>query len=121
MNPNTKNIVAWVLTAMVAFMMIKAGGTKLIGHEVEVARFTKWGFPIWFMYMIGSLEVAGGIGLFIPKLRTLTIIGIIGIMLGAIYTHIFLDNHPTHIGGAVLVSVLSIAVFALRKGEHVSA
>ncbi len=115
MDAKTKNIIAWVATAMVAYMMTKAGILKLISHEVEVTRFIKWGFSDWFRYMIGALEVLGAIGLFVPKLRTPAIFGIIGLMIGAIYTHVILDNNPTHIGGACFVILLSVVVLMLRK------
>ncbi len=115
MDAKTKNIVAWIVTAMMAFMIIKAGVVKLMDNPMQVANFVKWGYPDWFMYLIGGLEVLGGIGLFIPKTRTLAIYGIIGIMLGAIYTHIIVDGHPTHIGGAVAVSVLGIVILMLRR------
>lgn len=117
MDAKTKNIVAWVLTAMMAFMIIKAGAVKLLNNPMQVANFVKWGYPDWFMYLIGGLEVLGGVGLFIPKTRTLAIFGIIAIMLGAIYTHIIIDGNPTHIGGATVVSILGIAIIMLRKGE----
>ena len=117
MDAKTKNIVAWVVTAMMAFMIIKAGGLKLMNHSDQAGNFVKWGYPDWFMYLIGGLEVLGGIGLFIPKTRTLAIFGIIGIMLGAIYTHVIVDGNPTHVGGAVAVSVLGIVILMLRKGE----
>ena len=115
MDAKTKNIIAWIATAMVAYMMTKAGVLKLISHEVEVTRFIKWGFSDWFRYLIGGLEILGAIGLFIPKLRTPAIFGIIGLMIGAIYTHVVLDNNPTHIGGASAVILLGIVILMLRR------
>ena len=98
-------------------MVLKAGIVKLIAHESQVISFARWGYPDWFMYLIGGLEVAGVIGLFIPKLRSLAIFGIIGIMLGAMYTHIVVDNMPTHLGGSIAVTIIGIAILVLRKGE----
>ena len=73
---------------LLAIAFIMSGGMKLTGPEEMVANFTRWGYPSWFMYAIGALEVAGGIGLLIPSLAGLAATGLVVIMLGAVGTHL---------------------------------
>jgi len=40
----------------------------------------------WFRYMVGTLELAGGIDLLIPRLAGLAALGLTGVMVGATYT-----------------------------------
>lgn len=81
-----KNIVSWVLAAVLGAMFLLAGAGKLGGGATEM--FTGWGYPAWFATLIGISEVLGGIGLLIPRTRRLAIMGLTVIMLGAAYTHV---------------------------------
>lgn len=53
--------------------------------------FAHWGYPPWFATLIGVLELAGALGLLIPKATRYAILGLTVIMFGAAYTH--LANH----------------------------
>lgn len=67
--------------------------------------FLHWGYPPWFATLIGVLELAGGVGLLIPRLTRYAILGLTLIMFGAAYTH--LANHE---GIQVLRPVIFLAV-----------
>jgi uncharacterized membrane protein YphA (DoxX/SURF4 family) len=67
--------------------------------------FLHWGYPRWFATLIGVLELAGGVGLLIPKVTRYAIPGLSLIMFGAAYTH--LANHQ---GIQVLRPVIFLAV-----------
>jgi uncharacterized membrane protein YphA (DoxX/SURF4 family) len=60
-------ITIWTLSGLVALALIGAGGGKLAGVPVMVEMFDKVGLGQWFRYFTGLLEVAGGIGLLIPR------------------------------------------------------
>lgn len=115
MNANTKNIIAWVVTAAIAFMIGSAGVMKLMGVEDLVQNFQKWGYSDIFRYAIGGFEVAGVIGLFIPSVRKLAAMGIIGLMIGAVYTHMSNGEPFSANGAAIIVMALCGLFIWLRK------
>jgi putative oxidoreductase len=102
MKHNTPRIVAGLL----ALIFILSGGAKLAGLEFEIEAFTRWGYPLWFMYLAGTLEVAGGIALLIPRLSALAAAGMAVFMTGAVATHV------AHAEWGMLVLALAIMTLA---------
>ncbi|MDH3495059.1 MAG: DoxX family protein [Acidobacteriota bacterium] len=79
-------VLSWVFAVLLAILFLLAGAGKLGGGATEM--FAKWGYPSWFAIFIGVAEVAGAIGLLIPRLTRLAIIGLTILMIGAAYTHV---------------------------------
>ena len=102
MNNNAIRIVSWIL----ALIFLLSGGAKLVGLEFEIEAFTRWGYPLWFMYLAGALEVAGGIALLVPRLSALASAGLAAFMIGAVATHV------VHAEWARLVVALAIMLTA---------
>jgi uncharacterized membrane protein YphA (DoxX/SURF4 family) len=84
------NIVLWILQILIALLFLFSGGVKLVG---PLDQFVK-GMPPWltpdFLRFIGVCEVAGGLGLILPRLlrikpglTPLAAVALIGIMIGA--------------------------------------
>ena len=119
MNTNTKNIIAWIATVLLALLFLGTGGMKLMGGESIVKQFAAWGYPSWLRSAIGGLEIAGAIGLFVPKLRSLAIYGLIGIMVGAIYTHVVKEGLPQDSITAVGAILLGVVVLQMRKFDPI--
>ena len=65
--------------------------TKFLPEFGWVGRFAGWGYPAWFVPVIGSLELLGVIGLWVPRARQGAVALLAAIMLGAIYTNV---THP---------------------------
>lgn len=86
MNEKTKTVVTWVLSIALAALFLIGSLPKLMGEAV--AQFADWGYASWFSYLIGAAELAGALGLLIPKLARWAALGLIVVMLGAAYTHI---------------------------------
>ena len=114
MSPKVKNILAWILTAIMTFQLGMAGFFKVIAHEDWVNNFSRWDYPLWFMYVIGVLQLAAVVGLYIPKTRIWAAMGIIGLMIGAFATHM-MNGETTSIGGSIGLIVMSAAFIWLRK------
>ena len=53
-----------------------------------VELFDKVGLGQWFRYLTGLLEVAGGIGLLIPRYAFYAALLLVIVMIGAIITHV---------------------------------
>ncbi len=80
-------IALWVLQVLVGvFFIVASGAPKLFGEATAVSMFTQIGLGQWFRYLVGVLEVAGGIGLLVPRLAGLAALGLLGVMVGAVIT-----------------------------------
>ncbi|SMG48010.1 DoxX-like family protein [Marivirga sericea] len=112
MNSKTKNIIGWILAVVLALAFVMAGGVKLSGQAEMIQNFEKWGLPIRAMYLIGGAEILGAIGILIPKTRFLAVLGLLGLMLGAIGTHLL--NGEAFIPPLVLLILLG-ALTWIRK------
>jgi putative oxidoreductase len=86
----TMNIALWVLQIGAAGMFLVVGFFKLSGDPRMVGLFDAIGVGQWFRYVTGSLEVLGAILLLIPRLSGLGALLLVGVMLGAVATHLFI-------------------------------
>lgn len=101
----TANIVIWILAGLTAVLFLLSGTPKLIDPG-WVNRFENWGYSMWFLYVIAVLEIAGAIGLLIPRLASYAACGLIVIMFGAMYTHI------TH-GQGILWNIIYVVILSV--------
>lgn len=79
-----KVIATWILSGLIALAMIMAGGSKLSGAEEQVKGFAAMGYPVWFLYATGIIEVVGGILLLIPKTAVFGVLLLGATMVGAV-------------------------------------
>ncbi len=83
-----KHVIQTSLWILLGLLFLFAGGEKLwdpVGHAEE---FAHWGYPLWFVYVTGIIEVVGGIALFIPTGRFIGVILLSVTMVGASMTHL---------------------------------
>jgi putative oxidoreductase len=83
----------WVLTGILVLVFLAAGGNKLADTASAIQQFSDhFGLPGWLAVVIGLCEVAGAIGLLIPRFSKLAAAGLSVIMLGAAGSHIRADD-----------------------------
>ena len=105
-------IILWILSGLAALAFLGAGGSKLAGVPAMVAVFEQVGLGQWFRYVTGLLEVAGAIGLLIPRFAFYAAVLLSAVMVGAIIGHL------TVIGGspvAPLVLLIMTATIAYLR------
>ena len=96
----TQNV-AYVL----ALFFLLSGIAKLAGLEFEVEAFKRWGYSMEFMQLAGTLEVAGALGLLIPRLTTLAAACLAVFMSGAVGTHLIHVEIPmASIAGGIMLA-----------------
>lgn len=106
------NIALWVVQVGVAAMFLMAGYSKLSGDAQMVGMFQAIGIGQWFRYLTGSLEILGGILLFIPAFSGLGGLLLTGVMAGAVATHLFiLGGNPT----MAIVLLIASALIAIGR------
>jgi putative oxidoreductase len=103
-----KRWLPWLLQVPLALVFLVASYRKLTGDAVPVETFAQLGLGEWFRYFTGVLELLGGIGLLVPRVASLAAVGLAGIMIGAVLTHLFVIG-----GSAVLALVFLIALLAI--------
>lgn len=108
----TLNRVLWAAQILLALFMIFASGLpKIFGVEFAVQIFDQIGIGQWFRYLVGALEVAGGIGLLIPRLAGLAALCLVGLMIGATITNLGIidlaSSAPMSIGLGVVFAVIA--------------
>lgn len=88
MSPSTRNIIAWVLQVLLGLFFIFAGFNKLRDLPATIGMFGNLGLPSVLAYVVGGAELLGGIGLLVPRLTRLAAMGLLIIMMGAVFMHI---------------------------------
>jgi putative oxidoreductase len=122
-----------VVQGLLGLIMMGAGSAKIIGIDLAKKDFERYGYPEWFRYVTGGIEVIGGLGLLVglvvaPILAVLGGLLIIATMTGAILTHLFRVDDPLWrlvgpaiylIAGLIVTSsrVLDLVLAIVRPGE----
>lgn len=73
---------------LLALFFFYAGGSKLASPDAHIEAFVRWGYPVWFLYMTGLVEVAGAVLLLAPTVRFYGAALLACTMLGATVTHL---------------------------------
>lgn len=106
------NILLWILQVPMAVSFLFASVTKFTALPLAVESFDTIGFGPWFMYFIATVELAGAVGLLIPRLTGLAALGLSLLLAGAIVTQfIFFTPASALTPAAYLVPVAVIAWF----------
>ena len=88
--PRALTIMLWLLQILLALQYAGGGWLKLSGAPVMVDMFAAIGAGQWFRVVVGALEIAGAVGLVIPRLAGLAALGLSGLLVGAIATNLFI-------------------------------
>ena len=83
------NIALWVLQVLLALMFVMAGLSKVFGDQTMVEMFATIGIGQWLRYLVGALEIAGAVGVLIPRLSGPAALGLGCLMVGATLTNLF--------------------------------
>ena len=93
-------------------MLLFSSMSKLGGMPGWEDSFLVWGYTKSFMIVVGIIELALSIMIFVPKTRKPGLIGLVILMIGALFTHITNDQYE-EIYTAVFLLVLASCSFAL--------
>ena len=85
-----QTLALWILQAILIFMFAVGGLMKLGSAHSMVHMFGQIGAGQWLRYLIGSLELAGAVGLLIPALAGLAALALGALMVGASITNAFI-------------------------------
>ena len=111
-----RNASSWLLLILVAALFAMSGIFKLTGGAADM--FAAWGYPAWFAIFIGVAELAGAVGLLIPKTTRWAVYGLSVIMAGAAYTHLAHNESAQIIRPALFALVMWTALFLRRMAAR---
>ncbi len=109
-----KKYASALLYCLPALAFFAAGSAKLAGVPQVVKPFVDMGLPAIFGLIIGLCEIAGAIGLIVPRTRLLAAMGLIAIMAGAIGYHLSFGE-PSAVPAFVLLVLLVATIWQARK------
>jgi putative oxidoreductase len=112
--PRWQTYALYALMALLTLAFLASGGTKLAGAQMNVDNFTRWGYPLWFMYLTGLIEVGCALLLWPRKTRLIGALGLVATMVGAVLTHLT-HGEAAMIGApVVLLGLAAIVAWANR-------
>lgn len=111
----------WVLQILMGvFFVVASAAPKFWGDPYAVQIFTEIGAGQWFRYFIGAVELAGGIGLMVPRLAGPAAVGLMALMVGAAYTQAVVLDQPVMVTTPAIIFVLA-AVIAWGRRASIAA
>jgi putative oxidoreductase len=106
----------WTLQVLLALMFVVASGApKLFGDAYAVRLFTELGTDPWMRILVGVLEVAGGIGLLIPRLAALAASCLVALMVGATAAQLFFLSEGFWYTPVILGVLLGVVAWGRRS------
>jgi len=122
-----REVLIWVPTLLLVAMFLNAGFRKFPENGGWAWAFRNYGYPLWFRYLIGVVEVAAALMLLVPRTAAYGAATIIAVMIGAIGTVLItLDRVPMQglVTPAICIVVASIVLamrWSRRQLLHVAA
>ncbi len=119
----TSRTISWIARIGAAAILLQTLLFKFTGHSDSVMLFTMLGVEPWGRIGSGVMELILSVLLLVPRTAWLGALGSLGVMSGAILSHLtILGINFNHDGGklfalAVITFVLSAVVLYLHRAE----
>ncbi|MEM7118849.1 MAG: DoxX family protein [Chloroflexota bacterium] len=114
-NINWKRIGLILVLGFLTLIIGFSGVSKLAGMEEWLVEWERYGYPLWFMYAIGVLQVIGSIMIWIPKTRFWGAALFAVIMIGAAFTHISIGEFLPITQNAILLALSAYVMWINRE------
>ena len=113
------SMLLWVAQILLAvFFVGVAVAPKLSGSHQSVHEFALIGAGQWFRYFVGTVELAGAIGLLTPWLAGLAAAGLAADMAGATITNATVLRNTTFASNVWLTLILFVITALLAYGRR---
>ena len=114
-------IIYWVSTLWLALGMTSTGIVQLIHTKEEVDLFTRIGYPIYFLTILGIWKLLGVIAVLFPKfplVKEWAFAGFFFAMSGAILSHVANGSGAMDYFGPILLIVLTVVSWYFRPADR---
>jgi uncharacterized membrane protein YphA (DoxX/SURF4 family) len=110
-----KSVGLWVATILATLAFLGSGASKLAGAASQAEHFAHWGYPGWFLYVVGASELVGALLLIVPRTAVFGALVLGSVMVGAVGTHLSAGEGPLAIPALVLLSLVSLVGWTRRE------
>jgi putative oxidoreductase len=112
--PSFRRPLPVTLRILLSLGFLAAALTKFLPHSGWQERFAAWGYPVWFVPVIGSLEIFGVLGLWVPRVSQQAMILLAIVLLEASYANL---SHPPIMQAVrpILFLILLAALFVTQR------
>ena len=114
----------WVPTVLLGALFVMQGIMKLQPGSPWPSMFERWGYPAGFHWVVGAIELLGGLLLFVPRLAGYAAVALGTVMVGAFLTHLVHTEIPgiiaTFVFASVLVMLARVRLTRWRSRAHVA-
>lgn len=114
----------WTAQVLIFVAFTLFGSMKLFMPVEQLAAMWKWpgAVPVWFLRLMGIIDIAGGIGVFLPaitriqpRLMVLAALGCVMLQICAIIFHVFRGEFPALPLNFVLLALVSFILWGRGK------
>jgi putative oxidoreductase len=105
----------WVLRGLLAAVFLMSGVPKWLGDDATTATFAELGAGQWLRYVIGTVEIAGAIGLLIPSFVGLAALALLGVMAGAALSEATVLEDGNPVAPTILFALAAIVAWYRRE------
>ncbi|MDH3272252.1 MAG: DoxX family protein [Gemmatimonadota bacterium] len=106
----------WLLTVVMALLLGAAGAAKFVQPDMWTGLFAGWGYPAWFSYVTGALEMGGAVVLLVPRFATYAAALLMVVMIGAAATVTL--NPGEMVATPALVNLVGLAIVAWARRDR---
>ena len=110
-DPEGGGKLTFVLGSLLALVFLGAGIGKLAGASFIVDSFIRWGYPYWFVYPVGLIEIVGAAGLMARNLSFHASAALGFVMLVAFGTHISAEQYGMALAPLLLLLGLAFITY----------
>ncbi|WP_329416620.1 DoxX family protein [Streptomyces sp. NBC_00704] len=104
-----------VQVLLALFYVIASALPKLIANSYAVDSFDRIGWGATGMYVIGALELAGGIALLIPALQSVAAVALSALMVGAFVVQMVVFDGENAATPLILIVPLALIAWVRRS------
>lgn len=104
----------WVLQVLLAVVYAFSAFGKLTAEAQNVAGFEAMGLGTTGMYLVGALELAGAIAMFVPRLTGLAALCFVALMIGAVVLTLAIGGGALAVIPAVVGLVAAVVAWGRR-------
>lgn len=117
-----KLIIYWISTALLSFGMLASGLSQIFHAKAMVDLIVPLGYPLYFLYIIGSWKVLGVIAILVPGFKLVkewAYAGFFFVMTGALVSHLASgDESVKEIIGPFMQTIFIILSWYFRPADR---
>jgi len=115
-------IIYWIATALFCFGMLASGLQQVLHTKAMIDLVTPLGYPVYFLYIIGTWKILGVIAILVPGFKLLkewAYAGFFFVMTGAFVSHLAIgDYNIKALLGPLMQTVFIILSWYFRPADR---